>query len=66
MGFSKKIGDTTMDKPKNVAPDDRKAILVLNIGNLRQENIEEVIVHELMHLKFYPLDQITEGLIGGH
>lgn len=55
-----------MDKPKNVAPDDRKAILVLNIGNLRQENIEEVIVHELMHLKFYPLDQITEGLIGGH
>lgn len=43
--------------------DDRKAILLLNAVNPKQENLEEVIVHELMHLKMYPLDQVTESLI---
>ena len=43
--------------------DDRKAILLLNAVNPKQENPEEVIVHELMHLKLYPLDQVTESLI---
>lgn len=43
--------------------DDRKAILLLNIVNPKQENLEEVIVHELMHIKLYPLDQVTESLI---
>ena len=43
--------------------DDRKAILLLNISNPKQENLEEVIVHELMHIKMYPLDQVTESLI---
>ncbi len=43
--------------------DDRKAILLLNIADPKQENLEEVIVHELMHIKMYPLDQITESLI---
>lgn len=43
--------------------DDRKAILLLNVVNPRQENPEEVIVHELMHIKMYPLDQVTESLI---
>lgn len=43
--------------------DDRKAILQLNITNPTQENLEEVIVHELMHIKMYPLDQVTESLI---
>ena len=42
---------------------DRKAILLLNIVNPKQENLEEVIVHELMHIKMYPLDQVTESLI---
>ena len=36
---------------------------MLNIANPTQENIEEVIVHELMHIKMYPLDQVTESLI---
>ena len=31
--------------------------------NPKQENLEEVIVHELMHIKMYPLDQVTESLI---
>ena len=43
--------------------DDRKAILLLNVINPTQENLEEVIVHELMHIKMYPLDQVTESLI---
>lgn len=55
-----KTGDFKID------PDDRKAIIMLNASNPKQENIEEVIVHELLHLKLYPLDQLTEGLIDGH
>ena len=43
--------------------DDRKAVLMLNILNPKNQNLEEVIVHELMHLKLYPLDQVTESLI---
>jgi len=43
--------------------DDRKAILYLNVASPKQENLEEVIVHELMHIKMYPLDQVTESLI---
>ena len=42
---------------------DRKAVLLLNAANPKQENLEEDIVHELMHLKMYPLDQVTEALI---
>ena len=43
--------------------DDKKAIILLNGVNPKQENMEEVPVHELMHLKLYPLDQVTESLI---
>ena len=44
--------------------EDKKAILMLNARNPKQEeNMEEIIVHELMHLKLYPLDQVTESLI---
>ena len=53
----KKTGDFKIDC------DDRKAILMLNVVNPKQENLEEVIVHELMHIKMYPLDQVTESLI---
>lgn len=53
----RKTGDFKIDC------DDRKAILMLNRANPKQENIEEVIVHELLHLKMYPLDQVTESLI---
>lgn len=58
-GFAK-TGDIKID------PTDRKAILLLNAANPRQENPEEVICHELLHLKLYPLDQLTETLIDGH
>jgi len=53
----RKTGDFKID------PDDRKAILMLNTENPKQENLEEVIVHELMHIKMYPLDQVCESLI---
>ena len=43
--------------------DDRKAVLMLNANNPKQENVEEVIIHELMHIKMYPLDQVTESLL---
>lgn len=53
----RKTGDFKIDC------DDRKAILLLNSANPKQENLEDVIVHELMHIKMYPLDQVTESLI---
>ena len=53
----RKTGDIKIDC------DDKKAIVLLNGANPRQENLEEVIVHELLHLKMYPLDQTTETLI---
>ncbi|MBO4885900.1 MAG: hypothetical protein IKS52_04170 [Clostridia bacterium] len=52
----RKSGDIKIDC------DDRKAIVLLS-GHAKQENIEEVLVHELFHLKMYPLDQTTETLI---
>lgn len=56
----RKTGDFKVDC------DDRKAILLLNAASPKQENLEEVIVHELLHLKLYPLDQVTENLITSH
>lgn len=53
----RKTGDFKVDC------DDRKAILMLNAVSPKQENLEEVIVHELLYLKLYPLDQVTESLI---
>lgn len=53
----RKTGDFKIDC------DDRKAVILLNGANPKQENLEEVLVHELMHLKLYPLDQLTESLI---
>lgn len=53
----RKTGDIKIDC------DDKKAIIMLNVANPKQENLEEVIVHELFHLKLYPLDQVTESLI---
>lgn len=56
----KKTGDFKID------PDDKKAILMINARNPRNENVEEVIIHELLHLKLYPLDQLTETLIDSY
>ena len=53
----RKTGDIRIDC------DDRKAVVLLNIRNPRGANLEEVLVHELFHLKLYPLDQVTDSLI---
>ena len=45
---------------------DRKGIILLNGVEPKQENLEEVLVHELLHLKLYPLDQFAEGMIKAH
>ncbi len=62
------VDDSTFNKTGDfrVDPDDKKAILLLNSRNPYSLNLEEVIVHELLHLKMYPLDQVTEGLIDAH
>ncbi len=59
------INDESFNKTGDfkVDPDDKKAIVFLNVNNPHNHNLEEVIVHELMHLKMYPLDQLTENLI---
>ena len=53
----KKTGDFKID------PTDKKAILMLNAASPKDKNIEETIVHELMHIKMYPLDQVCESMI---
>ncbi|MDE7220769.1 MAG: hypothetical protein K2O45_14325, partial [Oscillospiraceae bacterium] len=45
----RKTGDVKIDCT------DRKAILLLNAENPKQDSAEEVIIHELMHIKMYPL-----------
>ncbi len=55
-----KTGDLKIDC------DDKKAEILLNKRNPKMENLEEVIVHELLHLKLYPLDQLTENLVDSH
>lgn len=55
----KKTGDIKIDA------DDRKAILLLNARNPRHENVEEVIIHELLHLRLWGMDQMLEQLLYG-
>ncbi len=55
-----KTGDLKIDT------DDKKVLLQLNTANPKHENLEEVIVHELMHLKLWPLDQLMETMIDAH
>lgn len=59
------VEDPTWRKTGDIKIDvtDRKAVVLLNAANPKQVNLEEVIVHELLHLKLYPLDQTTESLI---
>ncbi|WMJ23588.1 hypothetical protein RBG61_02670 [Paludicola sp. MB14-C6] len=55
-----KTGDIKIDC------DTKKAIVLINRVNPKYENLEEVLVHELFHLKLYPLDQVTESLLSSH
>ena len=53
----RKTGDIKIDT------DDKKAILLINNYNPKQTNLEAVIIHELLHLKLWGMDQMIEGLI---
>lgn len=43
--------------------DDKSAIVYLNIFNPKSDNLEEVIIHELCHLKMWKLDLYCESLL---
>lgn len=53
----RKTGDVKIDE------DDRKAILLINNCNPKQTNIEAVIIHELLHIKLWGMDQMIESLL---
>ena len=53
----RKTGDIKIDA------DDKKAVLMINIVNPRKENLEEVVIHELLHLKLWAMDQMLEQLL---
>ncbi len=52
----RKTGDVKVDL------DDRKAVLLLRAGQA-PEHLEEVVVHELIHLRLYALDQMLVNLL---
>ncbi len=53
----RKTGDIKIDA------DDKKAVIMVNGVNPKQENLEEVIIHELLHLKLWGMDQMLEQLL---
>ncbi|MBU5593155.1 hypothetical protein KQI89_15505 [Clostridium sp. MSJ-4] len=52
----RKSGDIKIDM------DDKKAVMLIN-NNPKFENMEELVVHELLHLKLWGMDQMLEGFI---
>lgn len=53
----RKTGDIKIDMT------DRKAILMINNYNPKQTNLEALVIHELLHLKLWGMDQMIEQLI---
>jgi hypothetical protein len=53
----RKTGDIKIDMA------DRKAILMINNYNPKQTNLEAVVIHELLHLKLWGMDQMIEQLV---
>lgn len=53
----RKSGDIKIDDSN------KQAILMLNSFNPRMTNYEAVIIHELLHLKLWRMDQMIEKLI---
>jgi hypothetical protein len=54
----RKSGDIKIDL------EDKKAALLIN-SSPKSDNLEELVVHELLHLKLYRLDQMLEDLLTG-
>ena len=53
----RKTGDVKIDA------DDRKAILLVNACDPKQTNMEALIIHELLHIKLWGMDQMIEQLL---
>ena len=53
----RKTGDVKIDQA------DKVAIVLLNACNPKQTNIEAVIIHELLHIKLWGMDQMIETLL---
>ncbi len=52
----RKSGDIKMDM------DDKKAVMLIN-KSPKSTNLEELVVHELLHLKLWGMDQMIETLL---
>ena len=52
----RKSGDIKIDM------DDKKAVMLIN-NNPKSTNLEELVVHELLHLKLWGMDQMLEGFV---
>ena len=52
----RKSGDIKVDL------EDRKAVLLINQHPKTCENVEELVLHELLHLKLYGMDQMLDDL----
>jgi hypothetical protein len=55
----RKTGDIKIDA------DDKKAVLMIKAFNPKKENLEEVVIHELLHLRLWAMDQMLEELLCG-
>lgn len=53
----RKTGDVKIDQA------DKTAIVLINNCNPRQTNIEGVIIHELLHIRLWAMDQMIESLL---
>jgi hypothetical protein len=53
----RKTGDVKIDQAA------KQAILLINNHNPKYTNIEPVIIHELLHVKLYGMDQMIEELL---
>ncbi len=53
----RKTGDIKIDEA------DRRAVLMINNYNPHDDNLEALIIHELLHLKLWGMDQMIEDLI---
>ena len=53
----RKTGDVKIDQA------DKVAIVLINTCNPKQTNIEAVIIHELLHIKLWGMDQMIETLL---
>jgi hypothetical protein len=52
----RKSGDIKIDM------DDKKAVMLIN-NKPKTTNLEELVIHELLHLKLYGMDQMLENLL---